>query len=48
MENVEISKAAGIDILPGRSLKDNAEILSKPINEICSLSISSISNIISF
>ena len=39
MENVEISKATGIDKLPGRFLKDVAEILSKTINEICSLSI---------
>ena len=40
LENVEISKAAGIDELHGRFLKDGAEILSKPINEICNLSIS--------
>ena len=40
MENIEISKASGIDKLPGRFLKDGAKILSKPIIEICSLSIS--------
>ena len=40
MENIEISKAAGIDKLPGRFIKDDAETLSKPISEICSLSIS--------
>ena len=40
MENIEISKAACIDKLPGRFLKDGTEILSKPINEICNLSIS--------
>ena len=40
MENIEIFKAACIDKLPGRFLKDGAEILSKPINEICNLSIS--------
>ena len=40
MEIIEISKAAGIDKLPGRILKDGTEILSKPINEICNLSIS--------
>ena len=34
MENIEISK------LPGRFLKDGAKILSKPISEIYSLSIS--------
>ena len=40
MENIEISKAACIDKLPGRFLKDGAEILSKPVSEICNLSIS--------
>ena len=37
---IEISKAAGIDKLSGRFLKDGTEILSKPISEICNLSIS--------
>ena len=40
MENNEISKAAGIDKLPGRFIKDGAESLSKPISELCDLSIS--------
>ena len=40
MENIEISKAFGIDKLPGRFLKDGAKILSMPISEICDLSIS--------
>ena len=40
MEKIEISKAAGIGKLSGRFLKDGAEILSKPISEICNLSIS--------
>ena len=40
MENIEISKASGIDKLPGRFLKDGAKILSTPISEICNLSIS--------
>ena len=40
MENIEVSKASGIDKLPGRFLKDGAKILSKPISEICNLSIS--------
>ena len=40
MENIEISKASGIDKLPGRFLKDGAKILSKSISEICNLSIS--------
>ena len=39
-ENIQISKASGIDKLPGRFLKDGAKILSKPISEICNLSIS--------
>ena len=40
MENIDISKAAGIDNLLGRFLKDGAEILSKPISKLCNLSIS--------
>ena len=40
MENIEISKTSGIDKLPGRFLKDGTKILSKPISEICNLSIS--------
>ena len=40
MENIEISKVAGIGKLSGRFLKDGTEILSKPISEICNLSIS--------
>ena len=38
--NVKISKAAGIDRLPGRFLKDDAGTLSEPISKICNLSIS--------
>ena len=40
MENIEISKASGIDKLPGNFLKDGAKILCKPISEICNLLIS--------
>ena len=40
MENIEISKASGIDKLPGKFLKDGAKILSRPISEIRDLSIS--------
>ena len=40
MENIEISKAASIDKLPGRFLKNSSEILSKPISEVCNLSVS--------
>ena len=40
MKNIELFKPAGIDSrLPGRFLKDGADILSKPISEICNLSI---------
>ena len=40
MENIEISKASGIDKLPKRFLKDGAKILSKILSEICNLLIS--------
>ena len=40
MENIEISKASSIEKLPGEFLKDGAKNLSKPIREICNLSIS--------
>ena len=40
MKNIEISKASGVDKLPGRFLKDGAKILSKSISEVCNLSIS--------
>ena len=39
MGNIKISKAAGVDTLPGRFLKDGTVILSKPISEICNHSI---------
>ena len=41
MQNIDILKAAGIDNLSGKLLKDGAEILAKPLNEICNLSINS-------
>ena len=40
MENIGISKSAGIDKLPGKFLKDGAEILAKSICDICNFSIS--------
>ena len=40
IKNIEISKASSIDKIPERFLKDGAKILSKPISEICNLSIS--------
>ena len=41
LKNTDISKAAGIDNLPGRFLKDGAVILAKPVTEICKFSIKS-------
>ena len=41
LRNIDISKAAGIDNLPGRFLKDGAVILARPVTEICKLSIKS-------
>ena len=40
MTNIVSSKAAGVDKLSGRFLKDGANILAKPISELCNLSIS--------
>ena len=34
IQNIDISKAAGIDNLSGSFLKDGAEILAKPLSEI--------------
>ena len=39
LKNIDISKAVGVDNLPGRFLKDGAVILAKPVTEICNLSI---------
>ena len=36
---MNINKAAGIDNLSGKFLKDGANILAKPISELCNLSI---------
>ena len=41
MQFIDISKAAGIDKISGRFLKDGANILAKPIAKICNISISS-------
>ena len=41
MQNMDVSKAVGIDNLSGKFLKDGAEILAKPLSEICNLSITS-------
>ena len=39
LSNTKIDKAAGIDCLTGRFLKDGATVLSDPITQICNLSI---------
>ena len=41
LQFINISKAAGIDKILGRFLKDGANILAKPIAKICNISISS-------
>ena len=40
MQNIESSKAAGVDTLWGKFLKDAADILAKPISAHCNLLIS--------
>ena len=39
LRSTNIRKAAGIDDLWGRFLKDGSQVLSKPISELCNLSI---------
>ena len=39
MRDIDTTKAVGIDRLPGRFLKDGADVLAKPVTDICSLSI---------
>ena len=41
LQCIDISKAAGIDKILGRFLKDGANILAKPTTKICSIFISS-------
>ena len=45
MGNIEVSKAAAIDKLPGRLLKDGAETLSKPVSKICNQPLNPSGNI---
>ena len=40
LRNIDTSKAAGIDRLPGRFLKDGANVLAKMVTDIYNLSIS--------
>ena len=39
MKNVELNKAAGMDNISRRFLKDGADILAIPVTQICTLSI---------
>ena len=39
LKNVEVTKAAGIDQISGKVLKDGARVLAKPISEMCNLSM---------
>ena len=39
LKNTKVSKAAGLDNLSDRFLKDGAKVLAKPITDICNLSI---------
>ena len=39
LKNIDESKAAGLDNLSGKFLKDGASVLAKPISQICNLSI---------
>ena len=39
LKNLDIDKAAGLDNLSARFLKDGSEVLAKPITQICNLSI---------
>ena len=41
LKSTNVSKAAGFDNLSGRFLKDGAEVLAKPITDLCNLSITS-------
>ena len=41
LKNIDMSKAAGVDNLPRRFVKDGAVILAKPVTEICNLSMKS-------
>ena len=41
LKTTNVSKPAGLDSLSGRFLKDGAEVLAKPITDLCNLSITS-------
>ena len=39
LKATQVSKAAGLDNLSGRFLKNGAKFLAKPISDLCNLSI---------
>ena len=39
LKNVEVTKAARLDQISGKFLKDGARVLAKPISELCNLSM---------
>ena len=39
LKSTQVSKAAGLDSLSGRFLKDGAKFLAKTISDLCNLSI---------
>ena len=41
LKTTQVSEAAGIGNLSGRFLKDGAKVLSRPISDLCNLSITS-------
>ena len=41
LKSTQVSKAAGLDGLSGRFIKDGAKFLAKPISDLCNLSINS-------
>ena len=50
LKSTQVSKAAGLDSLSGRFLKDGATFLAKPNSDLCNFSISSqlIKNFLTF
>ena len=40
LRDIDTTKAASIDILLGKILKDGVDVLAKPVTDICNLSIS--------
>ena len=40
MRDIKSSKAAGVDKLSGKFLKDGPDVLAKPVSALCNLSVS--------